>query len=92
MPNETRYSLLIVTLKGPVFIRQTAVHQRPAQWQQESLPALREKFTANTDPAWDPHVLKALIQRTASPVNQIGFSYDLGFGIVNGTNVLNGFP
>lgn len=54
--------------------------------------ALREKFTANTDPAWDPHVLKALIQRTASPVNQIGFSYDLGFGIVNGTNVLNGFP
>ncbi len=53
--------------------------------------ALREKFTANTDPAWDPHVLKALIQRTASPVNRIGFSYDFGFGIINGTNILNGF-
>lgn len=54
--------------------------------------ALREKFTENTDPAWDPHVLKALIQRTATPVDQLGFSYDLGFGIINGTNVLNGFP
>lgn len=55
------------------------------------IAAVREKFTAINDPTSDPHVMKALIQRTASPVNNVGFSYDLGFGIINGTGVLEGF-
>jgi subtilisin family serine protease len=53
--------------------------------------ALREKFRSVSDPSWDPHVLKAQIQRTATPVDRLGFSYDYGYGIINGVGVLNGF-
>jgi subtilisin family serine protease len=50
--------------------------------------ALREKFSNSVV---SPARLKGTIQRTAIDVNNNGWDYDLGYGIINPTNVLNAF-
>jgi len=50
--------------------------------------ALREKFSNSVI---SPARLKGTIQRTAIDVNNNGWDYDLGYGIINPTNALNAF-